>query len=80
MITCREFIEFLWRYVADDLPADQKFEFDAHIAVCPACVAYMRSYEATRKLEKAALEMPDARVPDDVPEDLVRAILAAKGK
>jgi anti-sigma factor RsiW len=54
--------------------------FDAHLAGCADCVAYVKTYAATIRLGKAAFVEPDAPVPADVPEALVRAILAARGK
>ena len=78
--TCREVIEFLAAYVDGELSEDVRFRFDAHVAACPACSAYLESYEATVKLAKAALSGSDDPVPAEVPEDLVKAILAARRK
>ena len=78
MITCRTLVEFLMDYMSGELPEPQRDEFDEHLAACVACVAYMKSYADTIKLGKAAFENPDAVVPDDVPEDLVKAILDAR--
>ena len=78
--TCREFIELLSAYVDGELSEDVRFRFDAHVAACPACSAYLESYEATVKLAKAALSGSDDPVPAEVPEDLVKAILAARRK
>lgn len=79
-MTCRDFAEFVWKYLEGELPRDQRFDFDAHLAVCPHCIAYLRTYEETVRLGKEAFRAPDAAVPDEVPEDLVRAILDARGK
>jgi anti-sigma factor RsiW len=78
MVTCRTFVEFLMDYMSGELPDSQRDEFDGHLAACVACVAYMKSYEETIELGKAAFKDPDAPVPADVPEDLVKAILAAR--
>ena len=77
VITCRELIEFLDGYLADELSGEQRVAFDAHLEVCPDCVAYMAGYEATIDMSKAALR-DSASVPADVPESLVKAILAAR--
>ena len=79
-MTCRELTEFLSAYVDNHLPDDVRRRFDAHVAACPACSAYLKSYEATVKLAKAALSGSDDPVPAEVPEDLVKAILAARRK
>jgi anti-sigma factor RsiW len=79
MVTCRTFVEFLSDYLSGGLPDKQRDEFDGHLAACVACVAYMKTYAETIELGKAAFKDPDAEVPKDVPEDLVKAILAARG-
>jgi anti-sigma factor RsiW len=78
-MTCRELVDFLADYVAGDLPSTERAPFDAHLAACPECVAYLESYEATIKLGKSAFCDADDALPDDVPEGLMRAILAARG-
>jgi anti-sigma factor RsiW len=74
-MTCRELIEFLWRYLEDELPAAERRAFDEHLAVCPDCVDYLASYRETIRLAQDAYADPSAEVPDDVPEELVQAIL-----
>lgn len=78
MITCREFVEFLWAYLSEELPRDQRFEFDAHMAICPHCVNYLDTYVKTVDLEKTAYEHADEPVPADMPDEIVAAILAAR--
>ena len=75
-LTCRELSEFLARYFAGELGPDERALFEEHLAECPDCVAYLRSYAETMGLAKDAYEL-DA-VPADVPEALIRAILAAR--
>ena len=79
-MTCREFIEFLWQYVSGELSAAEQARFDEHMARCAKCVRYLKSYEATITLERAALAATDEPVPADVPEELIRAILDARRK
>jgi len=64
-------------YLDDELPGDQRSEFERHLAVCPSCVNYLRTYEKTVLLTKASAQDP---VPDEVPESLVQAILEARKK
>ena len=77
-MTCREFIAFLLEYLSEDLSARERAEFERHLAQCPDCPAYLRSYEETIKLGKVVFADPDALVPQDVPEELVQAILASR--
>src|SRR5438128_4830644 len=43
-MTCRELIEFLIDYLDGTLAPQERERFDAHLAVCPACVRYLDSY------------------------------------
>lgn len=79
-MTCRELIDFLMDYQSGGLAPPVKSAFDEHLALCPPCVAYLRTYEETVKLGRGACADPDDEVPDGVPEELVRAILDARLK
>jgi anti-sigma factor RsiW len=76
-LTCRELIEFLGQYVDAELPADERARFDAHLARCPDCASYLESYRETIRAGRRACEA-DAPVPDDVPQEIVAAILASR--
>ncbi len=77
-ITCRELIDFLWRYLEGEVSEEERLEFEYHLARCPTCVAYMNSYKETVSLGRAAFEDLEAPAPPEVPEDLVAAILTAR--
>ena len=79
-MTCRDFVEFLSEYLSGELAKVERAEFEAHLAECPACVAYLDSYRKTIQLLKAASAHPEDQVPEEVPEQLVRAILAARAR
>ncbi len=79
-MTCKELVDFLGSYVAGELPEGQRFTFDAHLAVCPDCVNYLESYRETIRLGSEALAAGETEIPDEVPDDLVRAILEARSK
>jgi len=79
MLTCRELIDFLNEYVDGALDATRRAGFDAHLAVCPDCVEYLRSYRRTRDLCIEALGERD-EIPPEVPQDIVRAILSARAR
>jgi predicted anti-sigma-YlaC factor YlaD len=74
MITCRELTNFLDDYLAGTLAAERRAVFDAHLSVCPDCRNYLASYRWTVGLVKRTVR----DVPRDVPEELVRAVLAAR--
>jgi anti-sigma factor RsiW len=75
-VTCRECAEFLADYVAGELPAPQLAVFERHLGACRNCAEYMRQYKATIVAGRVACE-EDAPHP---PEELIKAILAARGK
>ena len=77
-MTCREFVDFLWAYLSGEVTDLQREEFEFHVSGCPSCVAYMKSYQATVELGKRAFDASDEPVPEEVPEELVQAILAAR--
>lgn len=76
-ITCQALIDFLDDYVEARLSPPERARFDEHLEVCDACVRYLKSYRGTvRALSLVASQ--DAGVPEDVPRELVRAVLAAR--
>ncbi|HKB81258.1 MAG TPA: zf-HC2 domain-containing protein [Thermoanaerobaculia bacterium] len=73
-MTCREAVEFITDYLEGTLPAATRLEFERHLAVCIACVAYLRTYEQTIRVAAASMAADPP-----VPEEMVRAILASRG-
>lgn len=76
-VTCEELHAFLDDYLAGELPAERRAEFERHLARCRSCAAYLDGYRATIALARAAhreLELD----PAGVPRELVAAILAAR--
>jgi anti-sigma factor RsiW len=77
-VTCREFADFMADYLSGELPPDLRQRFDHHLSLCINCQRYLTSYRETVSLGKRAFADDDAAVPADVPDDLVKAILAAR--
>jgi len=77
-VTCREFADFMADYLSGDLTPELREPFDYHLGLCINCQRYLASYRETVVLCKRAFDDDDAAVPADVPEDLVKAILAAR--
>jgi anti-sigma factor RsiW len=77
-LSCREFVGLLYEYLLGGLGAERTAEMNAHLAACPSCVAYLKTYEASIRMGRMALAPSDDPVPDEVPEALVRAVLAAR--
>ncbi len=79
-MTCNEFIDFLIDYYEGNLSEERRRLFEEHMGVCPDCVAYLDSYKKTINLVQESMANPNAELDDDVPHELVMAILAAKPK
>ena len=73
---CRDVSAFLSDYLDGDLAPEVRASFEAHLAECPECVAYLRGFEAAVRLAGRASHHPADEV--HVPEPLVAAILAAR--
>ncbi len=73
-MTCREMHEFLMAYLDGELAAEQHALFTKHLDRCPHCVHYLHSYQETVRISRAAFAEPETPVPDE----LVRAVLAAR--
>jgi anti-sigma factor RsiW len=74
-ITCNEVITFLLAYLSGELPREKAHEFERHLAVCPSCVAYIKTYRETVKLGRGALTEGPENVPPELGAELVNAIL-----
>jgi anti-sigma factor RsiW len=77
-MTCRELVEFLMDYVDGLLSESERLRFEEHLGECPNCVAYLATYREAVRLGKEACTADDGAIPTEVPEDLVRAVLAAR--
>jgi len=76
-MNCRELIDFIMRYLDGELPAEEHDEFERHMKLCSQCVDYIENYKKSVDLGKAACNEGDC---DDIPEELVQAILKARKK
>ena len=65
-------------YLSGELPSEPRTAFDHHLGLCINCRRYLSSYRETVRLGKRAFEDDDADVPPQVPEELVKAILASR--
>jgi anti-sigma factor RsiW len=76
-MNCRECAEFLFRYVSGELPAETHELFSLHLAKCRNCDIYLKQYRETIMAGKKACAREDETAPP-IPDELVRAILAAR--
>lgn len=76
MMTCQDMIDFLMDYVEGELPQEQATRLDEHLALCPECEDYLKSYKSTVALSQLMCDDMDTK-PEPMPEDLVTAIMEA---
>jgi anti-sigma factor RsiW len=66
MLTCEDVNVFLAAYIDDDIPDKLRRRYEAHVAGCEACNAYLNQYrstmELTREFDSIDCEPPDALV------------------
>jgi len=77
-MTCRDVTDVLDRYLDGDLSARQRLFLRVHLLGCRDCRNYLQSYELTTRAAKAAMLDLDGPPPAQMPEELVRAILASR--
>jgi predicted anti-sigma-YlaC factor YlaD len=78
MMTCKEFVDFLMSYLDDELEGAARKVFEMHLADCPACLEYMKTYQDSVEMGRCVCKEEAGPLPDDVPEGLVHAILEAR--
>lgn len=76
-MTCREVYGFLDDFLEGILDPATFESFEAHLGRCSSCKTYLTTYRATVAAARAS-ELADAPSFDEVPHDMVEAILAAR--
>ncbi len=74
MMTCQQFEDFIVDYLEDALPKKTRKAFEFHIRMCRECRDYLAAYQRTREI---ARETARVSTLDDVPEDLLAAVMQA---
>jgi anti-sigma factor RsiW len=75
-MNCKELVDFLMNYLDGELPAPVREEFESHLRLCPPCMVFLEQYRQTVRLGKSCKE--GGKCKQQVPEDLVQAILKAR--
>ena len=75
---CRDLAEFLYEYTSGDLAVERREHFELHLTRCKNCHEYLVQYQMTIKVGKIACGEASDELPGDVPEELVKAVLAAR--
>ena len=77
-MTCRECAEFLADYLNGELPAGVRATFERHLTRCPNCETYLEQYRTVIEASRAAFDDRKGTDHLELPDDLIRAILAAR--
>jgi len=78
MVSCKEANQFLDDYLADELPRKQRLIFEWHIRMCTGCQDYLERYRQSVELCRNNFYDPDGAVEEEVPEQVLKGIIAAK--
>ncbi|WP_299732128.1 zf-HC2 domain-containing protein [uncultured Tateyamaria sp.] len=74
IVNCEEIEGFILDYLEDELPKCQRQPFNVHLAMCKSCRTYLADYKTTLTATAALSNEGDIAL-EDVPEDLIAAIL-----
>ncbi len=80
MLTCREFDHFIADYFEGSLSGYARLKFKLHLMMCSNCMSYIAAYKRSKELGKVVFSDLDAELPAEVPEELVKAVLASRKK
>ena len=77
-LTCRECSDFLVDYREGTLDAQVRATFELHLDRCRNCREYLTQYEASITVTRSACTKENQDAQNTFPEELVKAILAAR--
>ena len=77
-IACEEFERFVFDYHEGLLPDRQRRRFEFHMRICPMCQSAFATYVRTVELTGRVFEENVDVVPEDVPQELINAMVAAR--
>jgi len=62
-VTCKDATELLGDYLTDSLNPEDRRAFEAHLAACRDCAAFLATYKRTLSLTKSFLRSRSLQVP-----------------
>jgi anti-sigma factor RsiW len=75
-LTCRDVVGLLLDYLEPALSPEVVTALEHHLEDCPPCLAYLRTYERTRRLTG---EVTRVEMPEELKERLRALLLAQLG-
>lgn len=61
--TCRAIVDVLCDYLEGELPPEEERDFDSHMADCPPCVSFLKTYKKTTEICRSLS-------PEEIPPEL----------
>lgn len=58
-LTCRELVELVTDYLDGALPPEERDSFEAHVAECPGCEAYLEQIRSVVALTRRTRELEE---------------------
>jgi anti-sigma factor RsiW len=65
--SCRGVVDLLCDYVEEDLVPEERHELDRHMADCPPCLAFLKTYQKTTEICRSLR-------PEDIPAELMERL------
>lgn len=76
-MTCRELNDSLLQYTSGELAPETRRDLERHLAGCPPCVAYVRSYREMLRQVQPGADLLDQLTAGEAVDELADAILDA---
>jgi len=77
MMSCKELVDLMADYLEGQLDPDAARDLDRHLADCPPCLNFLKTYRATTHLIR---EVACAEIPPELGERLERFLRERLGK
>ena len=78
MLNCRQIEDFIDDYLDESMAWRKRALFRSHLLMCRECRSYIEAYKRASALGRKVFSDGDGPPPEDVPEELVKAILEAR--
>lgn len=76
-LTCRQMVELVTDYLENRLPPVERARFDAHVALCAGCQAYLEQFRATIR---ALGRLPEESLSPGARDELLAAFRGWSGE
>lgn len=75
--SCRAIVDVLCDYLEGQLPPEDERDFDSHMADCPPCLAFLKTY---RKTTEICRSLSPEEIPRELKERLKQFLKTREGR